>query len=270
MVCSTSSCAREAPSPPDDPDKERRSRYCGTDTVQDGKWHHVAAVIGEERRFREILFFVDGKLQAHAGSNEDEPVDTATGPPMTLGNGLQGALDDLRVYDRALTVAEVKAVFGPRPCAQDADCEDGNACTEEFCSEGVCNTGSLSCHANSCEQLPAEMGVTTDGDYTLYLANDVQKAFTAHCVDMASLPRNNLTLVHTDDGCGQTHAQGENFANYEAGRFQLTAWYQKVRLNPVIPAIHFIDKSFFGKCLGRRVVRLFGPPAPTQECETRG
>jgi hypothetical protein len=218
--------------------------HCGTDVVTDGEWHHVAAVFAAGGSNVGILIFVDGKLQVETDNTSGVPVNTVAAGDAEVARDLDGAVDDLRIYDRALSVAEVKSLFNGKPCSLPADCDDGNACTTGTClTSGRCDISPAPCYPNSCEQLWVETGAATDGDYTLYLDNDPARAFQGHCVGMGSVPRTYLSLVHTDNADGATQAVGENFAHTTQAP-ERTAWYSKVRLNPILPAINVDDRTY--------------------------
>jgi hypothetical protein len=219
---------------------------CGTDPVADGRWHHVAVVVPAGGATRDIVMYVDGNPQVQLVDASNRTVNTGAGSAVALGS-LNGLVDDLRLYNRALALSEVRSLFASRPCTVQADCDDNNVCTRDTClGSGVCDSISVSCNPHSCEQLWADEHVDTDGDYTLFLGNDAAKAFSAYCLDMGSAPKTYLNLVHTDSGNGRTHNVGENFSYHApgAGEQELTAWYTKVRLNPLLPSINTDDRTF--------------------------
>jgi len=222
-------------------------QHCGTDVVADGNWHHVAVVAQANISALNLRLFVDGKLQPHSNGRRDRTVDTVAGADALIGGNFVGSLDDLRVYNRALSVAEVRAVFGPRPCTQDAHCDDGNACTTGTClGTGVCELTSVTCSPSSCQQLWAEDELAADGDHTLFVDNDPTKGYSAHCADMAVGPRTYLNLANIDNAGGQTHATGQNFSHYGAGQDLplLTIWYSRVSFNPVLLVVDTSDRRF--------------------------
>jgi hypothetical protein len=80
--------------------------------VNNGAWHHV--VMTRDKVSGHIQIFIDGKL--------DKAADTLTGDKSTAFNALgritdssrpyfKGQLDDLRVWDRVISAAEVSALF---------------------------------------------------------------------------------------------------------------------------------------------------------------
>lgn len=90
--------------------------FASTATIDDGRWHHVAAV----RDGTEGILFIDGT-----------PVARASGPvkalaPLVVAAGcdfrdkitfLNGTLDDVRIYRRALTAADLAAIMAWQPAA---------------------------------------------------------------------------------------------------------------------------------------------------------
>jgi formylglycine-generating enzyme required for sulfatase activity len=86
----------------------------GEVAVNDGRWHHVAGVHDGTR----MHLFVDGEEDVSAGAS---PTISANDYPVLIGANAQVAgrrfhslIDDVRVHDRALSVAEVKALFEGR------------------------------------------------------------------------------------------------------------------------------------------------------------
>ena len=78
--------------------------------VEIGKWVHVAAVI----RGKKGEIFINGRLDT---SETRTGIPATSGDPLTFAtcswhSAFPGALDDIRVYNRALSAAEVAALFG--------------------------------------------------------------------------------------------------------------------------------------------------------------
>jgi ferric-dicitrate binding protein FerR (iron transport regulator) len=89
----------------------------GKSSVNDGKWHHVAGV---RTAPYSAQIYVDGILEAEATVPPTASPSIVTSSPLRFGNstpiasGLgpwKGGLDDVRVYDRALSAEEVKQLF---------------------------------------------------------------------------------------------------------------------------------------------------------------
>jgi hypothetical protein len=75
-------------------------------------WHHAAAV----REGGRLLLYVDGKQAAASAPFDPADYDLTCAAPMRIGAGandfFNGAMRDLRVYQRALTASEVEALAG--------------------------------------------------------------------------------------------------------------------------------------------------------------
>ncbi len=100
------------------------SSLTSSNAVDDGNWHHMAAVFDGTASFRKI--YVDGVLQAQAtgtpyavtftnvshllvGANQGNVVDAA------IGSFFPGQLYDVRMYNYSLSAAEVASVYTPGP-----------------------------------------------------------------------------------------------------------------------------------------------------------
>jgi hypothetical protein len=86
--------------------------------VADGYWHHVTAVLADDGSpsVNEIQLYVDG-IRVNATASSTTAVDTPSVSDLSIGaypiNGqmgvfFNGLIDDVRIYDRALTANEVK------------------------------------------------------------------------------------------------------------------------------------------------------------------
>ena len=82
--------------------------------INDGNWHHVAAT--RNNTSGAMAVYVDGVLRG----NGTGPTGSRTFPPslrigslQTGNNFLNGTLDDVRLYDRILTVGEIAALIAP-------------------------------------------------------------------------------------------------------------------------------------------------------------
>lgn len=121
----------------------------GEVTVNDGQWHHIAAVFPE---FGTVVgdtdHYIDAILDAVKNGGTANVVDTDITPgvaapvtvgggPLGLGGGLRpgfGLIDDVRIYDRALSQAELTALAqgqgviqgGPGPLPELAILATGN------------------------------------------------------------------------------------------------------------------------------------------------
>jgi hypothetical protein len=86
------------------------------DEVHDDKWHHVAAVVQEAELpnlHDDVTLYKDGTLaEIHdIGLLDLWPIETGSDLDVRIGRGFRGLLDDVRIYDRALSEDEIKALF---------------------------------------------------------------------------------------------------------------------------------------------------------------
>lgn len=83
-----------------------------------GVWHHVAFTY-EGTTLDDVIFYIDGVATTNDGGNSAVPFNTVA-DKLTIGsrgnNSLKwfdgGGIDDLRVYDSALTPAEIMSIMG--------------------------------------------------------------------------------------------------------------------------------------------------------------
>jgi len=85
-------------------------------TVHDDAWHHVAVAVDEADRpnlHDHVRLYLDGQPAAihDIGLLDLWPIDTGSDQAVRIGDGLTGCIDDLRIYDRALSGEEIKALF---------------------------------------------------------------------------------------------------------------------------------------------------------------
>ena len=84
-----------------------------TPTLSEGRWYHVAGVYIPGR---EIRMYLDGELvdtldQGVPPQQYNSPLPVRLGGRPAGGCFFDGKIDEIRVYDRALTSEEIKAVF---------------------------------------------------------------------------------------------------------------------------------------------------------------
>jgi len=90
--------------------------YYMADSVHDEKWHHVAVVVGEAELpnlHDDVTLYLDGKIAAidRIGLLDLWPVETGDESDVAIGQKFKGAIDELRIYDRALSEEEVTALY---------------------------------------------------------------------------------------------------------------------------------------------------------------
>ena len=89
--------------------------HWGTTDLADGEWHHTAVTFEDDGTpdIRDSLLYVDGQLEAIDGG-ADQPVNTNVGGtvriglgPWAAGRSFNGLIDDVRIYDHALSADEI-------------------------------------------------------------------------------------------------------------------------------------------------------------------
>jgi len=90
------------------------------DAVHDGAWHHVAVVVQEAKLpnlHDDVKLYKDGApAKIHdIGLLDLWPIDTGSRLDVRIGRRFKGLIDDIRIYDRALSEDEIKALFAQSP-----------------------------------------------------------------------------------------------------------------------------------------------------------
>ena len=83
--------------------------------TNDDKWHHVAVVVREgspPNLHDDVKIYLDGEVAEidDIGLLDLWPIDTGDKQDVRIGNRYKGAIDDLRIYDRALSDEEIAAL----------------------------------------------------------------------------------------------------------------------------------------------------------------
>jgi len=89
--------------------------YYMKDYTKDDKWHHVAVVIMEADLPNiddDVRLYLDGEVAVidDIGLLGLLPIETGDELDVRIGDGYEGLIDDVRIYDRALTADEIKAI----------------------------------------------------------------------------------------------------------------------------------------------------------------
>jgi hypothetical protein len=84
--------------------------------TDDDEWHHVAAVVEEgelPNLHDDVKLYRDGEpAEIHdIGLLDLWPIDTGRDLDVRIGRKFQGLIDDVRIYDRALSEDEINALF---------------------------------------------------------------------------------------------------------------------------------------------------------------
>ena len=95
-------------------------KVIGTTPVNDGQWHHVAAVLVDDStpNVSEVKLYVDGQLESYSVQG-NQSIDTGSVSPVRVGICIEqsggryfdGLVDDVRIYDRAMADGEVLELF---------------------------------------------------------------------------------------------------------------------------------------------------------------
>lgn len=86
----------------------------GTLLPQDSQWHHLAGTVSGQN----LKFYIDGSLKndhTFAGTVVGNNGDLYLGGNFTLGRYFGGDLDEVRLYSRALSTAEIGQLAAPIP-----------------------------------------------------------------------------------------------------------------------------------------------------------
>jgi len=90
--------------------------YYMADSVHDEQWHHVAVVVAKAELpnlHDDVTLYLDAKIAAidRIGLLDLWPVETGDELDVAIGQNFKGAIDELRIYDRALSDEEVAAIY---------------------------------------------------------------------------------------------------------------------------------------------------------------
>jgi hypothetical protein len=86
------------------------------DETNDDKWHHVAVVVEEAELpnlYNNVTLYKDGvpAVIHDIGLLDLWPIDTGSELDVRIGLGFEGLIDDVRIYERALSDQEILALF---------------------------------------------------------------------------------------------------------------------------------------------------------------
>ena len=83
-----------------------------TTSVEDGSWHHVVCTYDGAK----VKVYVDGRFEAETSNTDgiasnDEPLQIGFDPFVVQDRHFSGLIDEVRIYNRALSDAEIKAIY---------------------------------------------------------------------------------------------------------------------------------------------------------------
>lgn len=87
--------------------------------TNDDQWHHVAVVVLDAELpnlHDHVRLYLNGEIAEidDIGLLDLLPVETGDERDVRIGDGYEGLIDDLRIYDRALSIEEIKAIYDGR------------------------------------------------------------------------------------------------------------------------------------------------------------
>lgn len=90
--------------------------YYMENNVHDQAWHHVAVVVREAELpnlHDDVTLYLDGKIAKpdRIGLLDLWPIETGAEQDVAIAKGFKGDIDDLRIYGRALSDEEIKALY---------------------------------------------------------------------------------------------------------------------------------------------------------------
>ncbi|AQT68966.1 Laminin G domain protein [Anaerohalosphaera lusitana] len=108
----------------------------GSTSVNDGQWHHVAVTLADgQSSVANVKFYIDGEVDVISDSDTSNPINSDAAPidigycealldTWSKAMGIEGGIDDVRVYDHELSEGEILLlctgsdepyVYGPSP-----------------------------------------------------------------------------------------------------------------------------------------------------------
>ncbi|HEY0713191.1 MAG TPA: LamG domain-containing protein, partial [Polyangia bacterium] len=147
------------------------SSSSGDTTITDGTWHHVVGVYDPAGSAPQQRLYINGVLYASATVTTALAYDTATTGDLYFGQSggsnqyFKGTIDDLRIYNRGLTSADVATLYagGQRVTSAATHTLSGTITTT---GELVLASGTLDASASGCSS--ASCGITVGETWYSY------------------------------------------------------------------------------------------------------
>ena len=177
-------------------------------TINDGAWHHIVAV--RDASTDENILYVDGAVAAGPVIHN---FDYGFGGSASLNIGHMGSnyhyngmLDEVALYNKALSADEIISHYNVgngaeycSGCQSDAECDDGVDCTEDTCTNNVCQS---TANNNNCDDF---VDCTDDTcDVTLgcqFMTNNNNCDDSVDCTDNTCDPANDCQYTPNDNNC---------------------------------------------------------------------
>jgi hypothetical protein len=176
----------------------------GTSAINDGEWHHIVAV--RDNAADENRLYVDGSLEAtvtspaYLGSFESDGAVTMGYYQTTTSYLLNGTLDEIAIYDKALTADEIQAHY------------NGGA------GQSLCNDAPVA----------GDDAFTTDEDTPLnftaaeLLANDTDADGTDPTIDSVDTSSSQGGTITDNGGGNYTYTPAANFNGVDTFTYTIT------------------------------------------------
>jgi hypothetical protein len=165
-------------------------------------------------------------------SDASQPVDTR--PSITCGDLTCDPNATCSMTGAAACACNTGYAGNGMTCGDVDECATGNGGCPAACQNTI---GSFTCYAPAtCAEVKLHIPTAIDGPYTLYLAGNPAKPWTAYCAGMAATPLEYLSLT------------GVNSSQYAAGGassgMDVTTTYTKVRFDPASLKVDIRDRAF--------------------------
>lgn len=171
----------------------------GTVTLNDGNWHHIAVTYDNSLSINKYKLYVDGNLDTQGdistATNTVSITNMIIGRRInpSLGGFFNGSIDEVRVWDKALTLTEIQANKNYQFCTAPA-----NLKAYFKINEGIVNSNNTTVTSIN----------STAGSYTGTLNNFVLNGTTSNFISGAtSLQTPNVNNTVTVSGSTITAAQ---------------------------------------------------------------
>ena len=102
----------------------------GSTNIVDDQWHHLAVVHAANSPLAAVTLYVDGKAETATtpgGNGINTILDTLSRDDFRIGNTFKGQIDDVLLFDRALTAEQVAALHSAVPLAVEVDASGLNS-----------------------------------------------------------------------------------------------------------------------------------------------
>lgn len=97
----------------------------GTTAINDGQWHHVAAVYNSALSTDQIKLYIDGNLET--SGNLTVPINTSSGTSVLIGsridgiNKFEGDIDEVRIWNLALSQSNIQSNMNNELCVNNTN-----------------------------------------------------------------------------------------------------------------------------------------------------